>query len=57
MIDRLSTELKRNFPYYVNRSMIKDVTIGIKCNPLVEPKIILILCRRDLFYVSSEIYF
>ena len=57
MIDRLSTELKQNSPYFVNRLIIKEVRIGIKCNPVVELKIILILCRRDLFCVNSEISF
>ena len=57
MIDRWSTELKQNFPYFVNRLIIKKVRIGIKFNPVVELKIIHILCRRDLFCVNSEISF
>ena len=54
MIDKLSTELKQTVPYYVNRLMTKGVMIDINCNPLVEVKLILLLCRRVLFWVSSE---
>ena len=44
VIDKLSTDLKIFFPYYVNHLMTKVVLIDINCNPLVELKIILILC-------------
>ena len=37
--------------------MTKGVIIDINCNPLVELKIILLLCRGVLFGVSSEIFF
>ena len=57
VIDKLSMELKQTVPYYVNRLMTKGVMIDINCNPLVELKIILLLCRGVLFCVSSEIYF
>ena len=57
VIDKLSTELKQTVPYYVNRSMTKGVMIDINCNPLVELKRILLLCRGVLFCVSSEISF
>ena len=57
MIDKLSTELKQTVLYYVNRLMTKGVMRGINCNPLVELKIILLLCRGVLFCVSSEISF
>ena len=57
VIDKLSTELKQTVPYNVNRLMTKEVMIDIKCNPLVELKIILLLCRGVLFCVSSEFFF
>ena len=53
VIDKLSTELKQTVPHYVNRLMTKGVMIDINCNPLVELKIILLLCRGILFCVSS----
>ena len=57
VIDKLSTELKQTVPYYVNRLMAKRVMIDINCNPLVELKMILLLCRGILFCVSSEFSF
>ena len=54
MIDKLSTELKQTVPYYVNRLMTKGVMIDINCNPLVELKIILLLCSGVLFCVVFE---
>ena len=57
MIAKLSTKLKQIVPYYVNRLMTKGLMIDINCNPLVELKIILLLCRGVLFCVSSEIFF
>ena len=57
MIDKLSTELKQTVPYYVNRLVTQRVMIDINCNPLVELKIILLLCRGVLFCVRSEIFF
>ena len=57
MIDKLSTELKQTVPDYVYRLMTKGVMIDINCNPLVERKINLLLCRGVLFCVSSEIFF
>ena len=57
MIDKLSTELKQTVPYYVNCLMTKGVMKDINCNPLVEFKIILPLCRGALSCVSSEIFF
>ena len=57
VIDKLSTELKQTVQYYVNRLMTKGVMIDISCNPLVELKIIFLLCRGVIFCVSSEISF
>ena len=57
VIDKLSTELKQTVPYYINRLMTKGVMIDINCNPLVELKLFLLLCRGVLFCVSSECFF
>ena len=43
--------------YYVNCLMTKTVMIDINCNPLVELKIIPLLCRRVLYCVISAIFF
>ena len=56
VLDKLSTELKQTVPFYVNRLMTKGVMTDINCNPLVELKMILLLCR-GVFCVSSEIFF
>ena len=53
----MSTELKQIVSFYVNRLFTKGVMIDINWNPLVELKIILLLCRGVLFCVSSEISF
>ena len=57
VIDKLSTELKQTVPYYVNRLMTKGVMIDINCNPLVELKIILLLCRGVLFVLVLKFLF
>ena len=49
MIDKVSTELKKTVPYYVNRIMTNGVKIDIKCNLLCELKILLLLSRVFFF--------
>ena len=52
MIDKLSTEIKQTVLCYVNRVMTKGMMIDINCIPLVELKIILLLCSFCYFTTS-----
>ena len=57
VIVKLSTELKQTVLYYVNRLMLKGAMIDINCNPLVELKIILLLCPGVLFVLVLKFLF
>ena len=57
VIVKLSTELKQTVLYYVNRLMLKGAMIDINCNPLVEPKIIHLLCTGVLFVLVLKFLF